>query len=232
MRFLGAWTGSVLAAALIAALVLGRDETPRAIDLTAIDGTFDERYALAYAALQDGAVLYLRGESRTGPDDSGGFATVRITETWVGTTADGVPVARSEEADADGVVFRITEIEGGIRTLVVDVAAGTEDREPTAVEPVQPPTELLTTLRRRTAGRGTAAATTVDVPPIGTYQAARIAAGPPPENTEVVFAIDDPLIHIERSFAGVGGESTLPRSELALLAWAVLPAGTPLGARP
>jgi hypothetical protein len=92
----------------------------------------------------------------------------------------------------------------------------------------------LASLRDRTIATPVPGAVAVGAAPIGDHEAARRAAGPPLANTEVVFAVDDPLIHIQRHYpAGTPDDAKpQPLSELALLEWVVLPAGTPLGQRP
>ncbi len=226
MRFLGAWVTSLVAVALVAALVLGRDAPPRTYDLAAITDAFEERYASALAELEAGGVLYLRSESRSVPAENGRFEFVRTIETWVALDGD-VPIAQSEESDAGGELLRKIEFAGDVQTLLVDRGAPT--RESTTVQPVQAPIELLAQIRARTLG---AAATgeLIGAESIAGLEAARIA-GPEPSTSETAFAIADPLIHLQRVLADQG-ESGRATAELALVEWVVLPAGTPLGTRP
>lgn len=205
MRFLAAWMTSLVAVALVSALVLGRDAPAQ----TAAD--FDERYATALADIEAGGVLYLRSQQLLAPAAAGATTAIRGHETWV--TMDGsVPVARSEESNDQGEVVRILEFEGATQTLLVDRLAGIENREPVAVVPVQSPTQLLTELHARMRDLALRADPPIDDSTVAASAASQLA-GPDPATSDTATRASV----IE---------------ELTLVQWAVLPAGTPLGTRP
>ena len=228
-RFLGAWLSSLAAVALVAALILGRDEPPRTYQVAAIAGAFDERYQAALADLEAGGVLYLRGEQRGRHARGDGLQLDSVFETWVGTSGT-VPVARSEQSDASGQLLRVTEIEGVTRTLLVDNVEGTESRAPATVLPVQPPAELLRQLFARTLGAAPPDREVVGAPSVAGLEAAHVS-GSDTASTRTAFAVADPLIHRQQTFEGQGEEAWI-RAQFELLQWAVLPPGTPLGTRP
>ena len=228
MRFLGSWVGSLVALGLVTGLILGREAPPRSYELAGIAEAFQPRYEAALAELEAGGVLYLRSELRGAPDHDSDLLSVSVLETWVGMSGD-VPVSRTQWSDTDGTLLRVSEIEGVTQTLLIDHTTGVVSRVPTTVEPVQPPTDLLTQLRQRTLG-SVPDAVVVEAEPIAGLEAARVP-GSELATSRTSFAVSDPLIMLQQGLDRVG-EQVRVRSELALLEWTVLPAGSDLGARP
>lgn len=227
MRFLGAWVTSLVAVALVAGLILGRDTPPRTYDLAAIEAAFEDRYTSALADLEAGAVLYLRTELRIPDSDE----PVRVSETWVGTDSRGVPVARVEGSFLGSPVFQITETRGA-RQAILDLETGEETDVTVGVIPAEPPATILRRVRESALGSASRSGEAVDVRPIvGDRPSARIEDRSP-RDTEVLVVLDDPLLHVRRIYEGSAGDGGAINSEVALVVWNVLPPGTPLGTPP
>lgn len=225
MRFLGTWFGSLVALGLVAALVLGRDVPPRVYELAAIEAAFEDRYAAALADLEAGAVLYLRTELRTPGSDE----PARVSETWVGTDSRGTAVARIEGSFLGSPVFQVSETRGA-RQAILDLQTGAETDVTVGVVPAEPPEAILRRVRQSALGLASVTGEGTEVSPIVADRTSVRIEAQLSSGREVLIVLDDPLLHVTRTYDSLAGESSVT-SEVAVVEWKVLAAGTPLGTR-
>ena len=102
---------------------------------------------------------------------------------------------------------------------------------PVQLIPTNPPAAILRRVRDSALGPAPMTGEATAVSPIVTDRPSARVEALSPLGIEVLVVLDDPLLHVTRRYDGPDDGTGDVTSEVAVVEWRVLAAGTPLGTR-